>query len=640
MNVMRKASKAKWAVLLLSGLALSACADQNGDDGLPRVHDGELECGQSAARISAIQGDGPLSPVIGREVEVEGIVSARFIDGLGGFYLQSLADQVDQNPATSEGLFVRHAELPRLPKHARIRLRGMVAELGEAPVTTTALIEVSALIRCGEPEKLAPIVLQKAPDSMAGWESLEGQWVRIPGPLSVVGNENLLRNGELLASFDGRDFVATERSAPGLAAEAISNDNLRTRILLDDGQLNTYPRKLWYLPEPLTAETPWRVDTQLNGVEGVLDQRDGVWRLQLTRAIESAKQAPRPETPPELDGDLRIASFNVLNYFNGDGKGGGFPTARGADSPLAFKRQRQKIISALSKIQPDILALMEIENDGFGPESAIADLTQGLNDAMPADARDYQFVSVDAGVLGTDSISVGLLYRNTRVAPVGAPALLSEGPFEVVGRPSLAQTFAVDDLRFTIVANHFKSKGSCDPTDGPNHDQGDGQGCWNALRVAQANNLWSWLETDPTASGARKFLALGDFNSYGEEDPIRVLKARGMVDVLAENAAEPTYSYVFRGESGRLDHALASADLVPLISHAAEWHINGDESPAFEYGSAGFDAQSLRARFRPDPFRSSDHDPVLIGLHLPNSKPASAPEPAPQTPPDAVKPKD
>lgn len=606
---------------------LVGCQPEGDDGGLPRAFEGPLECGRVAARIGAIQGVGALSPALGRSVEVEGILSARFLDGLGGFFLATEPGLEDENPATSEGIFVRYeSPLPRLPRHARLRLRARVAELGEAPDTMTALIEVSELLECGKPAKLTRTTLAAAPSTLAGWEALEGQRLVLPGPLSVIGNDALLRDGELSVSFDGRDFSATEINAPGPEAAVRAEENRRTRLILDDAQLNSYPKRLWYLPEPLTAETPWRVDSQVGGIEGVLEQREGGWRLQLTDPIANVKQAPRPPKPPELDGDLRIASFNVLNYFNGDGVGGGFPTERGAKTPEAFARQRKKIIAALATMQADVVALMEIENDGFGEESAIADLTRGLNSALGKEQGDYLFVRVDtSSAVGTDLVTVGILYREGRVRALGAPALLTEEPFLSLGRPSMAQAFQADGLTFTVAVSHFKSKAGCDGADGPNRDQGDGQSCWNASRVAMAQVLWDWLQSDPTASGAKHYLALGDFNAHGEEDPIRLLKARGLHDVVAESAAEPSYSYVFQGESGRLDHALASPELAALVSRATEWHINADEAPAFEYGSAGYDASSLRARFRPDPYRSSDHDPVLVGLKLDAPATAEAP---------------
>ena len=106
-------------------------------------------------------------------------------------------------------------------------------------------------------------------------------------------------------------------------------------------------------------------------LEGVVDQRHGSYRLQLTEKLGAITQAPRP-APPTVPGDRRIAGFNVLNLFNGDGAGGGFPTERGAASADEYARQQAKLIAVVQALDPDLAALMEIENDGYGPASSLA----------------------------------------------------------------------------------------------------------------------------------------------------------------------------------------------------------------------------------------------------------------------------
>jgi predicted extracellular nuclease len=46
-----------------------------------------------------------------------------------------------------------------------------------------------------------------------------------------------------------------------------------------------------------------------------------------------------------------------------------------------FNRQRAKIIAALKALNADVVGLIEMENDGDGDLSAIADLVRGLNEA-------------------------------------------------------------------------------------------------------------------------------------------------------------------------------------------------------------------------------------------------------------------
>ena len=603
------------AVAISACLAATGCAPEIGPNGIPVVEDGPLQCGRIAAAIHTVQGNQAMSPVVGEIVEVEARVSAKFIDGLGGFYLMADRGSEDQDPASSEGIFVRHAEPLEWPVGSLVRVRATVAELGPAPDTQTALIEVGALFQCGKPVPMQARPVAAAGSDPAGWERYEGERISVAGPVSLVGNEDLLRHGSLIVSFDGRDFAPTERHIPGQDALALAAANAASQLVLDDARLDEFPKKLWHLPAPLTPEATYRVDSEVRGIDGVLEQREGEYRLQLIAPIASVTHAPRPAKPPEVDGDLRVASFNVLNYFNGDGAGGGFPTERGAQNPDAFKRQTAKIVAALDVLDADIVALMEVENDGYGETSALAGLVRSLNKVRGPERGDYSFVKPEAERIGSDLITVALIYRQSRVQTQGAPAFTAEGPFAQWSRAPLAQRFVSGALDFVVVANHFKSKG-CQDAEGPDRDQEDGQGCYNAKRVESARVLADWLATDPLKTGHDRVLLVGDLNAYGNEDPVRLLTSRGYIDVVSAQMSEPAYSYVFRGASGRLDHALATASLAAHVGGVGEWHINADESPGFEYDEPDYDRRALKTRYRPDVFRSSDHDPLLLGLRL------------------------
>ena len=604
-----------FALSLLAAAAISGCQPESGGGDAPTSGDGALVCGQPATAIHAVQGDQAMSSMVGATVEVEARVSAKFVDGLGGFALVSEPGSEDADAATSEGIFVRHPEPLSWPLGTRVRLRATVAELGAAPDTQTALIELREMIQCAKPVPLQPRAVVAAGDDAMYWERFEGERLRIDGPVSLVGNDDLLRNGALAVSFDGRDFVPTELHLPGPEAHALAAANRASRLLLDDARLDEYPKKFWHLPQPLTPESAYRVDSELSGIDGVLEQRDGEYRLQLVAPIAAVKHAPRPPTPPEVDGDLRIASFNVLNYFNGDGRGGGFPTARGASNAPAFQRQTAKIVAALDALDADIVALMEVENDGFGEQSALAELVRALNRARGKQQGDYAFVSPGVERIGDSEIMVALIYRSSRLQPHGAAAISLDAPFGRGSRVPLAQRFQAGTFDFVVVANHFKSKG-CGEAKGGDQDQEDGQGCYNATRADSARALADWLATAPLGRDDERVLLLGDLNAYGNEDPLRLLASRGYVDVVSAHASEPAYSYVYGGSSGRLDHALASPALAAHVGGASEWHINADESEGFEYSQPDYDPRALKSRYRADPFRSSDHDPLLVGLRL------------------------
>lgn len=581
-------------LLIASSLLLAGCETPPQDAAAPPSSAGLQAIGQ-------VQGSGPRSPLEGRQVTVEGIVVANFAKNLGGVFVQSEAGDGDET--TAEGLFVpRQADAePRLRTGDRVRLTGTVVEQGEGEQTLTALDAASVeVIGRGQ---ATPRVLAQAPATAAGWESLEGELLSITAPLTVTGNDGLARYGELFTSFGGRLYSPTEVAAPGAEAQAVAAENARLSLRLDDARSGQDPKNLWFIPGDWNDAAPLRTGSVITGVQGVLDQRFGSHRLQLTEEIGGIEQAPRPAAPT-VPGDRRIAGFNVLNLFNGDGQGGGFPTDRGAATPADHARQVAKLVAAVQALDPDLAALMELENDGFGPESSLAQFVDALNAAGPH--ADWRFVDAGEGP-GSNAIRVGIIYRSSRFETVGKPATLAEGPFERASRAPLAQAFrAGRGPVFVVVANHFKSKGGCDNATGGDADSGDGQACFNATRVDSARRLNEWLATNPTGTSPEGALVIGDLNAHAQEDPLRLLYARGWQDAFALVKAERPYSFVWAGHSARLDHALLDAGLAGRLRGAAEWHANADESDRFDY----------RRDRDNDPWRASDHDPMLLGLDL------------------------
>ncbi len=577
------------SVALGLSISLAACTPK----GPPSAAQGE--------GIAGVQGTGERSAREGQNATIEGVVTLAWPDGNGGGFVQSLSPDAD--PATSEGVFVIPAGgLPALEAGQRIRAEGVVGESGQgAMLTTIANAQITLMGSAPLPD---PLRLAETPTSPAAWEALEGMRVRFDGPLTVTGNENLGRFGEVALVAGPRLFTPTEQVLPGEEAKERREQNAARRLVLDDGAPNENPTTVTWLPEPLSNAAPLRAGSTLSGVVGVVDHRFGGYRLQASHAVESVVHAGRPEAP-KVEGDVRIAGMNLLNLFNGDGHGGGFPTERGAQNAEAYQRQLAKHVATITALNPHLIAAQELENDGFGAESAIRQLAKALNDAQPG-ARWQPVVTSEAP--GTDSISVGLLYRADVLTTVGAPALLTNGPFAYGSRPPLAQTFRLGaGPLFTAVSVHFKSKGGCPEAEGKNRDQGDGQACFNAQRVESTTALADWLATDPTRSGSPLTVVLGDFNAYAMEDPMRLMRERGWQDPLN---GEGSYSFVFDSQAGRLDHAMLSPELAALLKGAAKWHSNSDEALAFAYnGPLGRAEQAT-------PWRSSDHDPMILGFQL------------------------
>ncbi|MDZ7370148.1 MAG: ExeM/NucH family extracellular endonuclease, partial [candidate division KSB1 bacterium] len=316
--------------------------------------------------------------------------------------------------------------------------------------------------------------------------------------------------------------------------------------------------------------------------------------------------------PVPVDGSLRVAALNVDNFFNGDGLGGGFSANRGAASYEEYQRQKQKLVRTLCAMDAEIVGLIEMENDGFGPNSALQDLVRSLNSVLGPDT--YRFIDLGLPKVGADDIANAVIYKPAAVEPCGAPKLLDHSvdpDFDEGTRPSLAQTFQDGEGdRFTFVVNHFRSKGG---TCAGDPDLGDGQGSCNQTRCRCAAALIDWLSTDPTNSGDPDFLIMGDLNAYAQEDPVKLLTAAGYRNEIDRFQGSTAYTYLYDSQAGCLDHAFASPNLDLQITGLTIWHINADEAVELDYHLT-----NPGELFSDSPFRSSDHDPVIVGLDLHN----------------------
>ncbi len=359
-------------------------------------------------------------------------------------------------------------------------------------------------------------------------ERYESMLVTFDEPLTATETYTLARYGELVVSAEGRLYQPTNGGGEDDAAEQAAND-LR-RLVIDDGSEWQNPDDVPFSDVNGTGEVIRLGDT-LTDVVGVLSYGHDAWRLQPTTDATVTRTNPRPASPDEVGGDIEVASFNVLNYFTTIDEPGVVTDTgddpRGADSQEEFERQQAKIVAAILELDADVVGLMEIENDS--DDEAVLNLVAALNEA----AGEERYAAVEEpdtgdGLFGTDAIKVAMIYQPDAVRPMDHSYTTQDDAFDNARLP-LAQRFRPADggQPFTVVVNHFKSK-SCGGATGENADQGDGQGCWNADRVEQAQALLDFLAT----LDGEDFLVIGDLNSYGEEDPIDVLEAAGYVDTV------------------------------------------------------------------------------------------------------------
>lgn len=574
-------------------------------------------CGDPATRIHAIQGGGTTAAMMGAQT-VEGIVVGDY-QGVGqfnGYFVQEEVADQDGDPLTSEGMFVLSGSgVDNVSAGDVVRVRGTAGE----SFGMTQLSTITGVAKCGTGS--VPATSVSLPVASVGdHERFEGMLVSYSQTLTATEVFNLGRFGEVSLSGAGRLYNPTAVAEPGPPALAVAAQNARSRIILDDAnnQQNVDPTR--YPQGGLSATNTLRVGDTLNGLTGILEFRFSSYRIQPVGDVSFASTNLRPPAPAAVGGNLKLASFNVLNYFNGDGAGGGFPTSRGADSQFELDRQEAKIVSALKAIDADIFGLMEIENDS-GAASALAELVDALNAATAPGT--YSFV--DTGAIGTDEIKVALIYKPAAVSPVGEWKILTSAVdprfVDTRNRPTLAQTFrhSSSGQLLTVAVNHLKSKGSAC---GSGDDATDGSGNCNGTRTAAAAALADWLATDPTGSGDPDFLVLGDLNSYTFETPITTLESKGYTNLVRQFQGLDAYSYVFSGESGYLDHALANASLAPQVTGVSDWHTNPDEPRVLDYNVEFKTANQVSTFYDPGPYRASDHDPIIIGLQL-NHPPAA-----------------
>ena len=585
--------------------------------------------------IAAVQGDNAVSPMEGQTVTIAGVVTGDFQDNdadvsnnLGGFFVQ--AEFADTNAMTSEGVFVfdDNELLVDVDVGDLVSVTGVVKEhYGETQIAASS-ITVTGVGSVTATNIMLPasgVTDNSDGQAIADLEKYEGMLVRFEQTLTVSGLYNIERFGEVTLSEGGRLNTFANGNSPGIDEYAAHLAANATRtIVLDDGRRGQNGVPVRYLHSVDSPDEPVRVGSTATGLTGVLRYSRGsggngteTWRLMATRNPVFVADNPRPGAP-NIKGELRIASVNVLSFFStidsGNNECG--PSARsgcrGADDEEELGRQLAKTTTALAMIDADIAGLIELENNA---SESLQVIVESLNAQVGAGTYAY----VDTGYIGVDAIKTGFIFKPASVTPTGAHALLTSrsDPRFADGRnrPTLAQSFEQNSngAKLTIVANHLKSKSSsCDAEDDPNI--GDGQGNCNQTRTDAAMAIADWLKTDPTESNDADFLILGDLNADLKEDPLTAFASAGFVNLLDTSPDAFPYSYVFRAQSGVLDHAIASASLLPQVAETIEWHINADEAPIHDYNlerdrdASIFDGAT--------PYRSSDHDPIVIGLNL------------------------
>ncbi|MFF2275682.1 ExeM/NucH family extracellular endonuclease [Agromyces sp. NPDC058126] len=560
------------------------------------------------ASIAEVQGDGAASPLVGKTVTVEGVITADHrTGGYNGVTIQTPG--ADTTPGVSDGIFV--FQMPAVGSIGDlVRVTGTVSEyFGLTQLTTSAGGAKVVTAAVGLPDAV------ELPASTVGSarEPLESMLVAPTGSYLLSSTHEAYNFGSLwMAAGDTLPVKSTEQLDAGDSANAQAAANRDRLLILDDGWGSAvtsaaHPAEQPYLTKDVIVRNGDRVI--LPETPYVLSYGFNAWRLQPSTPIDSASPAsvkptfetlnPRPETAPVVGGDLQVGVFNVLNYFTTLQSENA--AARGAATPAEFALQEKKIVNAITSLDAEVVALQEIENSfklGEARDEATASLVAALNEAEGSDIWAYIPTPAALTAATTDVIQSAIIYQKAAVTPKGDAQTVVDESVWGNAREPIAQVFELPNGNdFSVVANHFKSKS------GTGTQPADGQGFFNADRVAQANSLLTLA--DSLAAEAGEVFLLGDFNSYSEEDPIQVLTDAGYSDLLPDRT-DDQYTYTFDGELGSLDHALGNAAAVQGVTGIGRWAINSPEWSDRQYENGSPDDGSV--------FRSSDHDPQVIGL--------------------------
>ena len=599
-----------------------------------------------AAMIEEIQGSGDASPLAGKLVTTKGVVTATYpTGGFNGVYLQT-AGSGGSAGTNSSGIFVFDSAI------------AAAAQVGDAFTVTGKVSEFNGLTEIAadsfqpiaEPQEAVKATPTAFPLSEAKRESLEGMLIEPEGTFTITNNYATNQYAEIgLAAGDSPLRQPTNEVRPGTPEyDQLVTDNAAKLVTLDDGSsVNFFGAANQGTPLPwLTPANEVRAGatTHFTG-PAVLDFRFG-WKLQpqgqqtadnaAERQVVADFTSTREAAPKDVGGDIRLASFNVLNYFTTLGEdyaaipgnsctyfkdrtGANVTTnncgatgPRGAANAASFERQQAKIVTAMNDLTADVVSLEEIENSihyGTNRDEALSRLVTALNAKAGAGTWDYVRSPVQVPT-SEDVIRTAFIYKTKNVKPVGDSEILLDSPAFSNARQPLAQGFApvngTADDTFIAIVNHFKSKGS---GSGADADQGDGQGASNHSRVLQSEALVSFAEAQKARVKTDKVFLLGDFNAYTKEDPLVVLADAGYVDIGQTMSDKETYQ--FDGRIGSLDHVFASPTAARTVTGADVWNINSYESVAREYSRHNYNVLDF---YNTGAFRSSDHDPIVVGV--------------------------
>jgi predicted extracellular nuclease len=539
--------------------------------------------------IHEVQGAGAASPIAGQTVTIEGVVTGvddeiganfeRVFPGDAGIFVQEEPADADADPATSEGVFVGFVR-PRsaYPPGTVVRLAGRVVEqFNETRINITQGTEPEVLGTAPVPE---PVIVDPAAAAAQAtparpyYESLEGMNVRVDVGTATSGARN--KFGETFLTLgvnrDPEDRVFRTEPTPDLiAADADAGAGDPDNPLVDTDS---------------TTELEADLFDVVRGLEGPLG-----FSFSHYKVINQEGNAPAIEkgptrfpydlVHPRRADQLRIASFNVENYF-----------PEGGDLDLRivtreeYELKRDRIAHAIDELleRPDVVAVQEVAD-----RTILQDLadTLGGYTAYLEDGNDSR--GIDVGFLIADGVEHSNVRQFGKTATGPAGFTCSDVPGGLFDRPPLAVDVERAGVKFTLFSNHFSSKSAPDE-----------------CRAAQAAFVRDRVAEIEAAGG--EAIVAGDLNAFETESALTTLEdgATSLDNLWDVPPESERYSFHFDGRLQTLDHVLVTDGLQPRVED-------------FRYAHFDNDYYERRDTAAPDGHHVSDHDPPLLTLDLPGA---------------------
>ena len=589
--------------------------------------------------IHAIQGWDTTSTLVGLEVTTRGVVTAlRFNNG---FFVQTPDAEVDDDPNTSEGIFVFTGTggiPPGLAVGQYVQVTGIVAEFipstdPNSPPATELTVPTTVVLGSGyalpAPVTLtaADLPLNGVPEQLERYEGMRVfvqslRAVSSTGGTKTEATATSTSNGTFYAVIDGTPRPFRE---PGIQVPDPLPAGAPTSVLRFDAN----PERLRVNSWGQIGATRFDVTSGalVSNTTGVLDYGARTYTIlpdptpvPSVSVLASATPVPEPDA-----NEFTIATFNLERFYDDINDPGGDV----ALTPAAYQGRLNKASLAIRHIlrTPDIVGVEEVEK-----LEVLEALAARVNaDARASGAPDPVYVAYLEEGNDPGGIDVGFLVKSSRVdavsvqqfgkdtlynVPDGGTALLNDRPplvLEAVVHGPLGP------LPVTVIANHIRSlNGIDDAAEGPRV---------RAKRLAQAEYLAGLVQARQAANPDERIVLLGDFNAFefsdGYVDVIGSVKGvpapaasvvltgadlvnPDLVDLAETVPAADRYSYSFEGNAQVLDHVIANTRAMMRFSRLHFGRVDADFPEAWRGDST-----------RPE--RVSDHDPAVAYFVFPDA---------------------